>query len=127
MFRVVAFNIVAREARRSKLLRESFGNGQYPSFLLLTCHGFMVIKNQMTRLPWIMAAVKTCLFAMVEGVVIQGKGDKEVGVKWSLCFDYVLFVFYSTFGTSWPLLSDMFGRKPQNNLPAKLTLIVFEI
>ncbi|KAK8684881.1 hypothetical protein V6N13_040896 [Hibiscus sabdariffa] len=90
MFRVVAFNIEASEARRSKLLRESywkfvaafdFGDGQYPSFLLLTCHGFMVIKNQTTRLPWITAAVKTCLFAMVVGVVIQGNGDKEVGVK----------------------------------------------
>ncbi|KAL4375788.1 hypothetical protein GQ457_02G018800 [Hibiscus cannabinus] len=136
MFRIVAFNIEAREARRSKLLRESywkfeatfdFGYGQYPSFLLLTYHGFMVIKNQTTRLPWITAAVKNCLFVMVEDVVIQGDGDKEVGVKKSLCFDYVLFAFYSTLGTSWTLHFDMFGRKPQNNLPAKLTLMVFEI
>ncbi|KAK8585035.1 hypothetical protein V6N13_138976 [Hibiscus sabdariffa] len=106
MFRGVAFNIEAREARRSKLLREShwkfeatfdFGNGQYSSFLLLTCHGFMVIKNQTTRLLWNTAAVKNCLFAMAEGIVIQGDGDKEVGVKKSLCFGYVLFAFYSTF------------------------------
>ncbi|KAK8547854.1 hypothetical protein V6N13_116079 [Hibiscus sabdariffa] len=106
MLSAVAFNIEAREARRSKLLLESywkfvvasdFGNGQHQSSLLLTCRGFMVIRNQATRLPWVTAAVKTCLPAMVEGVVLQGSGDKEVGAKW----------------------------KPQNNLPAKLTLIVF--
>ncbi|KAK9004325.1 hypothetical protein V6N11_002127 [Hibiscus sabdariffa] len=84
-------------------------------------------SNQTTRLPWNTTAVRNCRFAMVEGVVIQGDGDKEVGVKKSLCFDYVLFAFYSTFGTSWTLYSDMFGRKPQNTLPATLTFMVFEI
>ncbi|KAK8522000.1 hypothetical protein V6N12_066570 [Hibiscus sabdariffa] len=90
---VVAVNLEARKAKRNKFLLESYW------------------KNQATHLPWATATMKNCFSAMVEGFVLQGSGDKEEGVKWSLCFDYFPFDFYSSFGIPWSLQSDKCGRK----------------